>query len=829
MKKILFILLSSFIFVTTNIYAENEDFGKVGIDDIQIKQVNQDLIKINTTFFNLSENDIDAHLEISITDTYSKEQLKNINKITSDVLDQNIVFPKKNNSYKKEYLYHIPQIVKKDSYRIELRVVDNHENVLYVRQSKDITLGNISSPLLSNIITDSKFNYDNNQYDLQDGPIVTESKKDTAFYSVEIENNANENIIILIDYSTRKYASDDINFVKDTDSSVKVDILKKSKKIIKIPVKYTNQPGTHEGKIDLYLEKSEKSILLKTEEFRYMVGDSFITITDANISSSAVSLYVLKTLFDFTTELTEEYLNSTSSNEIIKKFEDSVYTFTVEMLDDKNNVISTQESEFKWKDILPVIDIPLTADSQKNTNISNVKVNVTDQNKTIIYTGTFGVSLSNVDPIKNKNNIPLIILILITIITIIGYIKNRNKFWLILILIFFSMSVYISYSNISATSAINSGNFSMTSFGTSGISPGSHKNCSAQGYRGVNIQAVNYPSPSETFTCGETVSVELKPVNGVCGNNSTNTYFFMTASQGLDMLGDVRYNSTLKRYYVKTYYRSQGGSVVSYPLQFKIHEGYTGDAYVSGYYHQDNGACHSNTQVTTFTFKNITCSKSCVCDGRDSVCTTGSVVSTTTNATECKVAIGCATSLSGNQGTFSYSGTNVIGSPTYVDIDTGDVLNSSHVRNVYSGQTVTQRTKIIDSFDNTEGYSSCSITNDGSGGSGSSTSTATTTASTTQKFPRIVSFSAASPVVEKGNNCTYDWTTEDFDSCSVFINNQSMSLLSPGTAGPLKVSTDNGLNQYANLVCISEYDGFNVEVVLEATSTCQVIPEVIER
>ena len=289
MKKIFFIALLSFFCITTQVQAEKEGFGNVGVDKIQATTTSPTSIKINTTFFNLSNVDIPVQVEVSVTDVYSEKTFRNTVKLTSDVLDSNLLIPKRVNSYAKEYVYNIPNILKKNSYRIELRVLDGHENTLYEKQSDVLTLGDVSASNIAGVETKSWFQYDGKKYKLQDGPIIAEKKKDTAFYEIEINNTGTTSLKVFADYSTRKYALQTSIFTKNTDASVSVEVPRKSKKIIQIPAKYIAEGGTYEGKIDLSVQYGDKTIVLKTEEFRYMIGSSFVVVTSAQLGTSTRS------------------------------------------------------------------------------------------------------------------------------------------------------------------------------------------------------------------------------------------------------------------------------------------------------------------------------------------------------------------------------------------------------------------------------------------------------------------------------------------------------------------------------------------------------------
>ncbi len=826
MKKILFILSLSLVCVTTYVHAESEDFGKVGVDRILVSPISPTSIKINAAFFNLSSADIPVHVEASVTDTYSKAQYKNINLITSDTIDRDLVIPKRVNSFEKEYTYNIPEIPKKDSYKIELRVVDTHENILYERQSEVVTLGNTLVSNLSKIETTSWFQYDGKKYGLQDGPIVDVSKKDSAFYAVEVNNTSTSSVKVYVDYSTRKYALETSEFVKNADASVTVEIPKKSKKIIQIPAKYIQEGGTYEGKIDISMHDGDTVVALKTEEFRYMIGGSFVVVTDAQLGTSSVSLSISKTLFDSTIELTQAYLDSTSSNQVIGEYVDKQYTFDIDFLNDAGSVIGTQTTQVNWGNINPTLQVPITAASLEPKDVSQIRVTVKDFNNAELYTGTFDVMPTTIAKgfaSLTQKSIALITLFILVILAAIGYGVNRHKLWLVCLLICAALLAYVSYTRVSAFPGISSGNFTMSAFTDGGIDAGSHPLCWNHGYRGLTMQAVSFPSPSDTFTCGQTVQVRLDPTNSTCGNTPSTTYFYVSGFNGLTVSngagGTVPVGGS-----AMVYYRGIG----AFPLTVTFNNGFTGNATLTGHYYNINGACASTAGDVTLTFKNVTCSQSCTCNGRDSVCKNGAVTSTTTNAAACQLGVACGTSVSGTNGTFTYTVSNKVGNLTYTDTDSGAAITNPYTKNVAVGQTITQKTTITDLFDNSKAYSVCSITNNGNGG-GSSNGGSSSASTTAPRSPRVVTFKSSSPVVNRGTNCTYTWDTQDVDRCTMVVNSHSISLIAPGTSGPVSVPTDDGLNQQATITCTADAVGTSSPAIQVSTTTlCQVLPEVIE-
>lgn len=825
MKKTFSTLALIASFIAIGAHADSSSLGTVGIDQIEITQEVTSAVKIKPTFFNVSDKDQATILEVSITDTYSEAQLLNVDKLTSEVLDAGLVIPTNTTTYPKTYIYALPNISKKDTYRIELRVLDRNRNMLYLKQSDPITLGTDDSVKTANLNLRSRFEYDAKSYGLNDGPIIKSDKKDTAFYVFEVSNVGDESVTISTEYSSRKYAAAGSEFVKNEGAVTSTVIARKSKQTIKIPAKYFDDNGTFEGKIDIFATQGQKTTLLRTEGFRYMIGDSFIVVTDIAVSTTSARLGISKTLFDSATVLTKEVLNSTSSAEIIKAQNDKAYTFILAFKDAAGMDVITHQATQTWAELMPAITLPITLTNKERTKIQQVEVRIVDESGKQMFKDVFAVSSPTVDAMTGKE-ISLIVGLVLFILSMIGYITTRRKGWLVCILLFLVGVLYVQYSNIFATSAINSGHFSMTAFANGANYPTS-SGCWEHGYRGLTMSPVHYPSPTYTFKCGSTISVRLDPVNSTCANTAADTYFVITSTKGLTVK-DKAYSPSLGKDFVVVYRRDVGGVSTPFPIKVVISPGFTGTATLIGYYLQANGQCSSQTTGTIFSFKDITCTTTCACNGRNNVCTRGGVTTTTTKAAECALSANCSVAVNGDQATFTTTVVRGLGTISYKDGDTGLTISNPVTRTIPVGGSVTQNTTVKDAFDDVTAGSSCTATRAGGDDNNDDNNNIgdddmSTTTPDGGDVPTISQFNVTPSIVRKGDQCKFSWQTENMSLCSFRVNGTDMTPSENKNATDVAISTLDGNNKLGILTCISSS---TPRTTLTASTTCRVNPEV---
>ncbi len=818
MKKIFFAL--AILCTTTMVHADTDSFGTVGIEKIPVTQDTANTIKITPTFFNISEKDQAVILEVSITDNYSQQQVMNVDKLTSDILDTTLILPKQVHTYSKTYSYTVPVIPKKSTYKVELRILDKNRNTLYVAQSGVITLGSDNAPTLSAFTLNTWFEYDGKKYALHEGPVIKSDKKDTAFYVIEAHNTGTEAIALATEYSSRKYAALGAVFTKNDDIPVGGTIAKKSKGIIKVPAKYFEENGTFEGKVNIYADQAGKKGLIRTEGFRYMIGDSFIVVTDATISTTTLVLDVSKTIFDSTQDLTEDVLNSATATAAINEADGKMYTFTISYKDKNNTEVASQTSNITWADIVPEVSLPITLTNKERTIIEQVEISITDAAGKSMFRNAFAVTPMIVDSMSIKD-IGIITTLILCIVSMIGYLITRRKSWLVLILIFLAAIFFIKYSNVTATSAIDSGNYSMSGF-TNGSGYSTKHRCYAHGYRGLTMQSTSFPGPTAEFRCGEKVSFKLDPINRTCGNNPATTYFIITSTTGLTVDGAVS-GTLFPNNYVTVAIR--GGE--SYPITVTINPGFSGNASLRGYYAQKNGACSDKTGEVVFRFNNVTCAKTCSCEGRTNVCREGAnPEERTPNATECRLTASCGVSVSGNQATFTTSATRALGTLSYKDTDSGAVITNPITRTIPSGQSITQNTTVFDAFDGVTAQSSC--TAGGTVSSNPNTCEATnscppTTVVTQDIIPSISDLVSTPSIVPQGQDCKFSWSTQNMLLCSFKVNGTDITPGDGKTGSNVSISTLDGNNKLGLLTCVSST---TPQRIISASTTCRVNPEV---
>ncbi len=184
----------------------------------------------------------------------------------------------------------------------------------------------------------------------------------------------------------------------------------------------------------------------------------------------------------------------------------------------------------------------------------------------------------------------------------------------------------------------------------------------------------------------------------------------------------------------------------------------------------------------------------CSCSGRTYNCSDNGVqTSSTPNAPQCALTASCSYAQpTGNQVTFNYTATNVLGS----------LINggSQAFTIPTTGQGTISDSRVL------------SNTGDGQ------TSTAACSYNYVSTDPKIVSF-VASKVVAQGSQCTFTWQTADMTACT--LSGESVSL-----TGNRSYSTSAGKNITKTLSCTTNEQ---VPQTVAMTRTCFVKPEVEER
>lgn len=185
----------------------------------------------------------------------------------------------------------------------------------------------------------------------------------------------------------------------------------------------------------------------------------------------------------------------------------------------------------------------------------------------------------------------------------------------------------------------------------------------------------------------------------------------------------------------------------------------------------------------------------------------------------------CTYALNGNNVTFNTIATGAVGAVTYTDADTGAVISNPITKPIAAGATIVQRTLVTDTSGATS-TASCSATN--TTGTTCIPGTPGCPNITNTRSPVINNFGPATEVVQKNQSCTYEWSVQDVDTCSLAVNNRDIFSQSANLTGPVNVSAADGKNQRATLTCIAQDLPVNIGTV-SASALCNVLPEVTER
>lgn len=188
----------------------------------------------------------------------------------------------------------------------------------------------------------------------------------------------------------------------------------------------------------------------------------------------------------------------------------------------------------------------------------------------------------------------------------------------------------------------------------------------------------------------------------------------------------------------------------------------------------------------------------CGCTGRTYTCSQpGGAVTTVNNAPQCSLQAACTYALRpGRKVEFRFTATNVIGTLQ----NGGTVIKDIPVKE--EDRVFSETRELIDSFDNQKSTAVCNF--DGT--------------DVDVPDPKILTFTAT-PIVEKGTDCKFDWTTQDMASCTLGGEDY-------GPNGNHDFNTDAGNNIVKTLSCMSDEDPARQ---FSQTKTCLVRPTVIEQ
>lgn len=215
--------------------------------------------------------------------------------------------------------------------------------------------------------------------------------------------------------------------------------------------------------------------------------------------------------------------------------------------------------------------------------------------------------------------------------------------------------------------------------------------------------------------------------------------------------------------------------------------------------------------------------ETCACSGRTRTCVSGGVtVSTTNNAPQCSLSATCSypTPVSGNQVTFTFSATNILGT-------LGNGGNSVQTIPSTGSGTISETRTLTNTGDGQTATASCSYSYTNEPGGGSTTtppcvvgdplcpSTPPCTPGVDCPAPTIESFNA-SKIVKQGDFCEFSWVTHNFDSCT--LSGESVGR----DEGSASFPTSEGKNVRKKLTCT--VGGTSPQTVSE-TRTCLVRPK----
>lgn len=188
----------------------------------------------------------------------------------------------------------------------------------------------------------------------------------------------------------------------------------------------------------------------------------------------------------------------------------------------------------------------------------------------------------------------------------------------------------------------------------------------------------------------------------------------------------------------------------------------------------------------------------CGCTGRTYTCSQpGGAVTTVNNAPQCSLQAACTYALRpGRKVEFRFTATNVIGTLQ----NGGTVVKDIPLRE--EDRIFSETRELIDSFDNQSATATCNF--DGT--------------DIDVPDPKILTFTAT-PIVEKGTDCKFNWTTQDMASCT--LGGEDF-----GPNGNRDFNTDAGNNIVKTLSCMSDEEPSRQ---FSQTKTCLVRPTVIEQ
>jgi hypothetical protein len=802
-------------------------------------------------------DNITQKIEFSLMDTYSPEVLRNIDLIQSVVLDAPITI--------KPGVDSVPAIpVKfqdvpyKDTYTVRVRIIGNDGLEKSERESKSFAFGNTSLNSLKDVkISTQYLTHKKKIYDANDGPLIAKTGELTsdAMYIIGVKNtNKKDKVSVSGNVTYVKFNS--LNPPQVVDVEKQIVNLDTVGKISVKPVIFS-EAGTYVGHVHLTYTIGDVSTVQDTE-FRYMLGDLIVNVIDLRESHGNIIFDLVST--DKNTQLDEDMPEQTveSDNTPVAKKDLTVYASyvgqdDVEIGSDTQHIMHTVGEQ---QAVLFPIDI--ASIRNKHVNLKHIAITIQDGDavlyKNIIPFALSASSTPSTKSIFNSFSLWLVIVLLGIAGVYFMYGKERfvamlkkNIFIIFAILLILAMFAYvrhviaISSSGSAMTSSYYKYTFSTHDGTRDELYPqpvSSPASCTKSGYKNITLANVSYitePSsllttPFGDFEMGSSVVIQPKFNNAICSNNPSYTYFYVESVTGISgFVGGSKY----------TIYTKPKGVVGTYaPLNIQFETGFYGIAHLKGYYINDNVGCGSRTGSVEHFFRVAPPppEPTCMCgdlagnNRRTNICSINygpptfnkTIVSSTPNAPECAFKASCSVSLAQSAvgspldtAVFTQTYENGLGIIASYVPALGYNVSNPYTKSAPQGTTTSLAVNLIDSYDGSRVNTFCSIYNP-------------IVVATSTKKPKIGTFTVDIPVVSKGksNSCVFRWATTDMDTCTVRVNSQ---VVSTSTSGSAILPTTSGLNMKGLLTCVSKGIPPAQDTTMSTSTSCEVVPEVMER
>ncbi len=742
--------------------------------------------------------------------------------------------------------------------------MNNPENEgFYYSKEFDIVPNNTP---FANIKTINLLQSNGYRFSTQEGPTIytpeevnKESKVSLATStSLEITIESNVETVLNPTIVFSKLRSD--SFV-DTFKAAPITI-KKGKNYVTIPLPtFDYVPGVYTGVLSF-----DGGLIKNKIDLQYIIAGDSVSIGSVDVARNETGNFLALQLYANPLDLYREDVVIPASTTVPEK---AMYTVNIEFVNVSGKTIysTTQEVDFSQTEYL--LEIP-----KKYRRIDDVRITITSPaTGKVVYESMKNVNFNDKTPTVANLTLYILLYILFTLGAVISLFKQHVKsfllFAILLVTLFFVRNTFAQMFGMEAYS---------------------------QGSRPVSLRINNptyYPRIlmrddviNTVYTCGQPIVLVFKIVYTNCDNTvpsikvGTSQSSMAGATAALTAIGDYGSKTT------GALWTSRGHSAFEYLSGFVAKTlapvtTPTSRVYMHVKHNPVADDLYMGYNTYAFNVKN-SCGDlppSCSCSGRTEICTRfGVEVSRTANAPACALKASCSATVTGNTATFNTIVTNALGTITYKDADTGQVISNPIQRQVGVGQTIVQKTIATD-IDGSTASASCTAENTGTppctpgttgcpgtppcvpgtpGCPGNPPCTPGTTGCppvvtqcvagtpncpvTTQcpagtlcppvlkrDDPTIKLFKAAKNPVKKGEACVYTWDTDNADRCTMVVNNQSVLLQNPTFKGTVSVPTNDGNNQIANIVCAANAIPPNGELSVSAKAVCNVIPEVIER